>query len=223
MRRELYDRLISLFSRKKPKKYAAVANYVEKRRPAKVLDIGCGYGSLSIYFSLLGIYSTGIDIGLKGLQTAQEFCKLINLKNIDFQEMDACNITVQGYDVAVSTDVYEHLPHTAQTAHLKSVYQALTADGVYLIRAPHAKNTRQQPPKHPDHIGLPTYELMAGQAAQAGFKINFFIAHTPVISPIPYHIFLERILINSSLQPRSMYKGLQKLGLANVVALLSKK
>lgn len=57
-----YDVLIKLLGNKRFNKTSAVIASVLKRNPQHVLDIGCGYGALSMYLALQGIRVTGIDI-----------------------------------------------------------------------------------------------------------------------------------------------------------------
>ena len=121
--------------------------------------------------------------------------------------------------MAVSTDFFEHLPYESQPTHLHSAWQTLKPGGIYIIRAPHRANIRQQVK---GHIGLPSFGGLRQQAESAGFKVRFSIAHTPFTSLINYHEALERWFESRKWSALSIYKGLQKCGLANVTGHLYK-
>jgi hypothetical protein len=136
-----------------------------------------------------------------------------------FTTMDACAISLSGFDMALSTDFFEHLPYESQPIHLRSVWQALTSGGSYIIRAPHRANIRQH---KKGHIGLPSFGTLRQQAEDAGFSVRFSIAHTAVTSPVNYHEPLERLFESRKWSDLAIYKSLQKCGLANVIAHLKK-
>lgn len=218
--RYLHDNLMTLISGNKSKKLAPIKRMVSSANPSKILDIGCGYGAFALFYALQGISSVGIDLQEDALDAAKAFATEASLNNVSFHAMDACHITLSGFDVAVSADFYEHLPYDAQVSHLKSVHSALTDKGVYVIRAPHKNNIRQQ---IPGHIGLPSYALLEEQAHEAGFTLRFTIAHTGILTPIQYHTKVERWILEKKWSDKTTYKTLQKFGLANVIACLKKR
>lgn len=143
----------------------------------------------------------------------------LRLRNVSFQTMDACKISMAGFDLALSTDFYEHLTYEQHPVHLQSIWNALSPGGIYMIRAPHRSNIRQH---MEGHIGLPSFSMLRDQALAAGFTIRFHIGHTALLAPVAYHIPVERWLESRKWSELAIYKGLQKCGLANVVAQLQK-
>jgi 2-polyprenyl-3-methyl-5-hydroxy-6-metoxy-1,4-benzoquinol methylase len=217
--KRLHDVLITLLERGRSNKMSPVVKAVLKRNPRRVLDIGCGRGALAIFLAVRGMAVTGIDLQQSDLDAGETLAVRLGVGNVAFIRMDACAITASGFDLALSTDFYEHLSPQSQSMHLRSVFQALAPRGVYIIRAPHRRNIRQQ---GPGHIGLPSYASLKRQAEEAGFSPRFSISHTAIAAPIAYHIPLEGWLESRRWSAYAVYKGLQKCGLANVIAHLEK-
>lgn len=216
----LHDNLITLLRHGRSNKMSPVVKSVLRKKPQRVLDIGCGYGALAIFFAMQGIKVTGIDLRTDGLDACTKLAATLGVPNVTMIRMDACAISLSGFDVALSTDFYEHLPYESQPVHLHAVWQALKPEGTYIIRAPHRSNIRQQ--HRDEHIGLPSFNSLLQQASAAGFSVRFGIAHTALVSPVTYHITLERLIESRKWSELAIYKALQKCGLANIVAHLHK-
>ncbi len=217
--KHLHGNLLTLLTKKRSHKLSPVVKSVLKTKPEKILDIGCGYGALAIFFAMQGITVTGIDLKPDGLEACTTLAATLGVSNVTVTRMDACAISLSGFDMALSTDFFEHLPPESQPIHLRSVFQALKPGGTYVIRAPHRSNIRQH---REEHIGLPSFATIQQQAFDAGFTIRFGIAHSALLAPFTYHIALEQWLEARQWSPLAIYKGLQKCGLANIVAYLEK-
>lgn len=213
----LYDDLTTLLTSGRSHKMAPVVASVLGRAPGRILDIGCGYGALAIYFALRGIETVGIDLKDEALKAGSRLAAELGLSNVTLTAMDACSISVTDFDLALSTDFFEHLTYQQQPLHLRSVWQALKPGGIYMIRAPHRANIRQH---MVEHIGLPSFRTLRQQAMDAGFSVRFGIAHTSLISPVTYHMALEQWFESRNWSGLAIYKGLQKFGLANILAYL---
>ena len=201
------------------KKYDTIAPLALKYKPRRLLEIGCGEGRLAIFFATRGIEVTGIDLRESSLSKADSVAKLTGV-NVSFLIMDACDISITGFDIATSTDFYEHLTEEQQSWHLASVYNALAPGGIYLLRTPHKNNVRQQ--NSPEHIGLVTYTQLKAQALASGFTPYFCLPHTTLHAPFQYQLVLERFLDGLQWAELTKYKILQKFGMANVLAVLKK-
>ena len=217
--KHLHGNLISLLRQNRSNKMSPVVKSILRGRPARILDVGCGYGALAIFFAMQGIEAVGIDLKGDALKAGGKLVQELNLSNVTFSTMDACAITLSGFDMALSTDFFEHLPYEQQPIHLRSVFQALKPGGTYIVRTPHRSNIRQH---REEHIGLPAFRTLQQQASDAGFTVRFGIAHTSFVSPVTYHIALEQWLESRKWSELAIYKGLQKCGLANVLAHLEK-
>ena len=131
----LHSNLITLLTHGRSNKMAPVVKTVLSRKPGRILDIGCGYGAISIFFALQGMETVGIDLQEEHLQAGEALAKELGISTVSFEKMDACAISVNGFDVALSTDFFEHLPYESQSAHLHAVRKALNQGGA-LLSAP---------------------------------------------------------------------------------------
>lgn len=82
---------------------------IMRQNPKKVIEVGCGSGSMSIFCSHLGISATVVDNNIEVLKKAQENSKRLNA-NINFILADALKVLPleDRYDVAFSQGVAEH-------------------------------------------------------------------------------------------------------------------
>lgn len=218
--RYLYDNLLNLLAHQYSNKMSPIVKAVQKNKPERLLDIGCGYGALALFFAMQGISVTGIDLREDGIEACTRLAGVLGIQNITLMPMNACAISLSGFDMAVSTDFYEHLSYEDQPEHLRSVWKALKPGGTYVIRAPHRSDINQQ--HREEHIGLPSFRRVQEQASEAGFTVRFGIAHTGIVSPFTYHIALEQWLESRNWDALTLYKRLRRAGLANVVAHLEK-
>lgn len=103
-------------------------------RKARVLDLGCGYGFLSI---MLGLSSdqrsiTGIDYDREKIATA---CKAAaDLEHIRFISDDITTCEFPESDVFLLNDVLHYLPEEMQKDLLERCMDALQEDGILIIR-----------------------------------------------------------------------------------------
>lgn len=77
----------------------------------RVLEIGCGYGSLSVYMSKKGANVTGIDISSEAIKISKRNAKLNN-QNIIFKQStgERLQFNDENFDLVVSCEVLEHIP-----------------------------------------------------------------------------------------------------------------
>jgi ubiquinone/menaquinone biosynthesis C-methylase UbiE len=137
-----YDRGIELLTlyRLEPLKARIAADYIridEGKRP-RVLEIGCGTGSLAIMMANGGAIVTAIDISPLMLNEARRKAKEQGFEDsIEFHQMD---VTVLGehfeqgsFDFVVSTLVFSEFPPELQCYTLREISKLLKPDGRFLI------------------------------------------------------------------------------------------
>jgi SAM-dependent methyltransferase len=105
----------------------------------KVLDIGSGYGNTALNLALRGAEVSSIDIAPKLIEGCQYRAKKNNL-NIDFQVMDASNITYPEnyFDIIVGFRTIHHLPDLNKFC--TGAHKSLKVGGFLLLVEPQKHN-----------------------------------------------------------------------------------
>ncbi len=101
---------------------------------AKVLDIGCGWGSLAIYLaSNYDVSVTGITLSTEQLETATRTAAERNLADkVQFKLQDYRNHEGQ-YDAIVSVGMFEHVGKRNYPRFFEKVQSLLKPDGAALL------------------------------------------------------------------------------------------
>jgi 2-polyprenyl-3-methyl-5-hydroxy-6-metoxy-1,4-benzoquinol methylase len=102
----------------------------------KVLEVGCGPGSLAKELSgFAECKITGLEFDIEAIKKAKEFCEKVIHADLNTEEwIDKFKILNQ-FDVVLAADVLEHLndPHTTLTKMVKLIKK----DGFIVISLPH--------------------------------------------------------------------------------------
>ena len=114
----------------------------------KVLDIGCGWGSLAIDIAKsTGCEVTGITLSEKQFNYCKKKSKELNLENqvtfklIDYRQLD------EKFDRIVSVGMFEHVGRKFYKKFFKQINKLLNNDGVSLIHTIGSVNAPREP--HP--------------------------------------------------------------------------
>ncbi len=101
----------------------------------RVLDIGCGIGSVAIDIATIHQKSlvTGVDINKENIEIAREFQRNNSLNNIVFKYGDINNQEGLEADVVILSNIIEHIKE--RKSFLKSIIKKTSAKK-YLIRVP---------------------------------------------------------------------------------------
>lgn len=102
----------------------------------KVLDIGCGVGTVDFYLESRAKSVTGIDISKKGIVTARESLKIMKLeKNIIFKQMEfPKNAPASKFDLIICSEVLEHLKNDKKA--VSRIYNLLNKNGIVIASSP---------------------------------------------------------------------------------------
>ncbi|BAY96341.1 hypothetical protein NIES37_02730 [Tolypothrix tenuis PCC 7101] len=114
----------------------AVATIASLKKSGKVLDIACGRGELTYHFAKQGFQVTAIDYAQSAIDLAQKcFIDEENLKNnVDFLCENICDLSFpKAYDLAVASDVIEHLSVAEVELLYSKISQAINPDGLFVI------------------------------------------------------------------------------------------
>ena len=103
----------------------------------KVLDVGCGTGSLAILARIAvgdGGEAAGIDIAANMISAARRKAERAGL-DIDFRVASIDNLPYPSgcFDVVTSTMMFHHLPVEIKARGLREVHRVLKADGRFFL------------------------------------------------------------------------------------------
>lgn len=106
---------------------------------AKILDIGCGNGNISLALGSLGYNVIGVDIDQASIDTANSRNKYPNVK---FELLDANSFVMSDeFDGVVCSEVLEHLHKPYEL--LESIYRILKPGGVFAATVPNGYGPRE--------------------------------------------------------------------------------
>ncbi len=116
-------------------------------QPSSVTDVGCGTGELLLALRNVGIPGAGFEYSQAAIEIAREQGVEVNQLNLE-QEID--RLPVRRADLAVSTEVAEHLPESCAETFVE--YLCRTADTVVFTAAPPGQggtdHVNEQPPEY---------------------------------------------------------------------------
>ncbi|MFN4083029.1 MAG: class I SAM-dependent methyltransferase [Bacteroidia bacterium] len=106
---------------------------------AKILDIGCGNGNISLALGSLGYNVKGIDIDETSVKTASSRNKF---SNVSFEVYDANQFEMGDiFDAIVCSEVLEHLITPEQL--VKSILKILKPGGIFVATVPNGLGPRE--------------------------------------------------------------------------------
>lgn len=114
----------------------AIATIASLKKSGHLLDLGCGRGELSFYFARQGFAVTSVDYSPNAIELAKKcFDGEEHLKaNVQFICDDVCHVSLPGkYDLAVASDVIEHLSFHEVEKLYQKVAQHLKSDGLFVV------------------------------------------------------------------------------------------
>lgn len=108
-------------------------HYNTLRGSKKILDVGCGVGSLVLYLSNIFSYLLGIDVSDKAIDIANTAKKNNNIQNIDFKNK-SLNEVKTNFDLVLCTEVIEHIDDDKD--FISSLSNRLNESGYLVISTP---------------------------------------------------------------------------------------
>ncbi len=96
----------------------------------RILDIGCGWGSLAKYAAeKYGVEATGITVSKEQAALAEDLCKglPVEIRLLDYRDMD------DKFDHIVSVGMFEHVGHKNYRTYMEKAYNCLKDGGLFLL------------------------------------------------------------------------------------------
>jgi 2-polyprenyl-3-methyl-5-hydroxy-6-metoxy-1,4-benzoquinol methylase len=79
----------------------------------RILDYGCGVGTIDFYLASRGYYVLGVDISSKAIKSANNTKKILGINNVLFRTLinnkDKC-LKNNSFDLVICSEVLEHIP-----------------------------------------------------------------------------------------------------------------
>jgi len=110
---------------------------IEDVQGLKILDVGCGVGTMSLYFAAHGAQVSGIDISPRAISIAQAAAKDLGLKNVSSEVGEVKKGTAK-FDLILCSEVVEHVPD--QLGFLKILRSHLKDNGKLILTTPSQEN-----------------------------------------------------------------------------------
>jgi len=107
----------------------------------KILEIGCGYGSLSIYMAKRGAKVTGIDISSEAMKISERNA-LLNRQKAIFKQANGEKLPFKDkvFDVVVCCETLEHIPNYKKA--IDEIIRVIKDSGKIVITIPNSLNPR---------------------------------------------------------------------------------
>jgi SAM-dependent methyltransferase len=103
----------------------------------QILELGCGFGTLSVFLAKQGARVTGVDIGARLVEAAD---KLAELNGIDAQfarvDIKSLPFASESFDVVVGLAVLHHLSERDLASALAETHRVLRRDGTAMFTEP---------------------------------------------------------------------------------------
>lgn len=111
-------------------------SYLSGIRDKKVLDVGCGTGTISFFLATKNNDVTGVDISKRAIKIACKNAKHLGLENkVKFKVCDYPNGKIaDSFDLILLNDVLEHIP--CQSKALKTTIGLLKENGIIFLSVP---------------------------------------------------------------------------------------
>lgn len=143
----------------------------------KVLDIGCGVGTIDFYLAKRGKNVTGIDISQNSISIAKKNAEYFKLnKKIVFKVLEFSNKLPSGkFNIIICSEVLEHLKH--DKAAVEKIKTLLTSGGILIASSPSQNSSLYRWgllnwfEKEVGHLRRYTEESYRNLFEKAGFKI----------------------------------------------------
>ena len=103
--------------------------------PARLLDVGCGNGSMTAAYAERGYRAVGIDLSASGIEQARKAYPRIRFELLAADSDVLANLREGPFDLVVSTEVVEHL--YGPRSYMRGCFAALRPGGRFICSTPY--------------------------------------------------------------------------------------
>lgn len=106
-------------------------------RQGHILDLGCGFGLFSLYYSMLerDRTLTGVDFNARRIERARESARKLNVTNVEYEASNAVEWRgKRRFDAIYMLDLIHHLPAGEVSGFVEKVSSLLLPGGVLVIK-----------------------------------------------------------------------------------------
>ena len=146
--------------------YEQISRFVPKN--GEILDIGCGYGVLSIFLALESFNRRvlGIDPNSSRIRAVEQLATR-KTSNAVFRSVDVASQKGSIFDCVVMEEVLHHVPKDEQQCVLNTVASILAQTGVFILR----ENNKRLSFRY-ILVNLPAEYLLYPTEEKANFRTN---------------------------------------------------
>jgi SAM-dependent methyltransferase len=141
----------------------------------KVLDVGCGVGTLCLYLASKGAKTKGVDVSERAITIAKHAAKTLQLKNVEFVKKQLWSGKAD-FDLVICSEVIEHVEDDQRL--LKDIKDKLKKRGRLLLTTPSKNNFLYRVgyykkfDQEVGHLRRYTPEILRALFEKAGLKIT---------------------------------------------------
>ena len=165
------------------------------RGEKKVLDIGCGAGTLDFYLANKGHDVTGVDISKNAIKSCTETAKNLGIKDIKFIQINFPKQIINAkFDFIIFSEVIEHLQDDKLA--LIQIVKLLRKSGILILTTPsidaplHKWGLTKEFDKRVGHLRRYDVKQLQKMINESGFKITELIITE---GPIRNFLFINPI------------------------------
>jgi len=162
----------------------------------RVLDMGCGWGTISFAFAPRAGEVIGVDFSQRSVEICEEGRGARGLENIRFLCRDAgeTGLEDESFDLAVAADLLEHLYPEDTERVVREAFRVLRPGGRFSIWTPHRghllevlKNNGILLRPDPSHVDYKSLDRIRTYLHAAGFEVEkayYAESHLPVLRTV---------------------------------------
>lgn len=168
------------------------------KKGEKVLDVGCGWGTVSLWLQKRDFKVVSIDSSPESIKYCRKMAARegINPKSFVLKDGKDTGFEAESFDAVYLPDVLEHVYRDDCLKIIEEAYRVLKPDGKLVIYTPNKQHFLEFMKKRniilkndPSHIDFKDMAFLKNSLKQKGFSINkayYIESHIPALSKIEH-------------------------------------